>query len=186
MVIFVSILRGINVSGHNLISMDALRKMYKDLGFSNITTYVQSGNVVFTSTNTDPEKLEKKIAQQLKNSFGFDVPVIVLTIDKLQRIIDNNPFSKDLSKDQVFLHVTFFSSKPDMQQVSTIEEKKPAGEEIAVTEHAVYLYCPNGYGNTKLSNTFLEAKLKVEATTRNWKTTNKLLEIAKSLCKTFD
>ena len=178
MATFISILRGINVSGHNLIPMDALREMYKNLGFSNITTYVQSGNVVFTSLNTEPENLETKITQQLKNDFVCDVPVIVLTVDKLQQIIDDNPFSKDSSKEQTFLHVTFLSSKPDMQAVKTIEEKKLAGEEIAVTDHAVYLYCPNGYGNTKLSNTFLETKLKVGATTRNWKTTNKLLEIA--------
>ena len=178
MTTFVSILRGINVSGHNLIPMDALREMYKNLGFGNITTYVQSGNVVFTSMSTDPEKLEKEITLQLKNDFGFDVPVIVLTINKLQQIIDGNPFSKDSSKEQAFLHVTFLSSKPDMQPVKAIEEKKLKGEEIAVAEHAVYLYCPNGYGNTKLSNTFLETKLKVGATTRNWKTTNKLLEIA--------
>jgi uncharacterized protein (DUF1697 family) len=178
MATYISILRGINVSGRNIIKMDALRKMYESLGFSGVTTYVQSGNVVFSGRDVETEKLETKITQQIKKDFGFDVPVIVLTTDMLQQIIDNNPFSKDQSKEPTFLHVTFLSSKRKAYDFKVIEEKKQNGEDIAITEQAVYLYCPNGYGNTKLHNTFLETKLKVNATTRNWKTTNELLKIA--------
>ncbi|MDR2148778.1 MAG: DUF1697 domain-containing protein [Tannerella sp.] len=176
----ISILRGINVSGQNIIKMDALQKMYKDLGYSHITTYIQSGNIVFNVANAQPEKLEKEISNQIKTVFGFDVPVIVLTVDSLQEIIDNNPFAKDLNKDPGFLHVTFLSSTPEQYDIEAIEAKKSDGEEIVIDGHAVYLYCPNGYGNTKLNNSLLEKKLKVGATTRNWKTANKLLEIAKN------
>ncbi len=175
---YISILRGINVSGQNPIKMDALQKMYKNLGFDNIATYVQSGNVVFKSEIADSKDLGMEITQQIEKDFGFNVPVIVLTIDNLRQIIDNNPFAKDLNKDKAFLHVTFLSSKPDKYDIKAIEEKKQDGEEILITKHAVYLYCPNGYGRTKLSNTFWETKLKVRATTRNWKTTNELLKIA--------
>ena len=178
MTTYISILRGINVSGKNLIKMDVLQKMYKDLCFDSVTTYIQSGNIVFRSVETKLEKLEKEISNQIEKVFGFDVPVIVLTIDNLQQIIDDNPFPKDQSKDQNFLHITFLSSNPAKYDIKAIQEKRLSGEEIVIIENAVYLYCPNGYSNTKLNNTFLETKLNVRATTRNWKTANKLLQIA--------
>ena len=177
MITYISILRGINVSGQKLIKMDALRKLYENLGFHNVTTYVQSGNVIFGSNDIDTHKLEQKISQQIEKEFGFEVPIIVLTVDKLKYVIENNPFLKDLDKDHAFLHVTFLSSKPECYDPNVIEYKKQEGEDVFFTDDAVYLYCPNGYGNTKLTNTFLESKLKVGATTRNWKTTNMLLKM---------
>ncbi|MCO5253815.1 MAG: DUF1697 domain-containing protein [Bacteroidetes bacterium] len=179
MTTYISILRGINVSGQKLIKMEALRKSYENLGFRCVTTYVQSGNDVFSGDKAKLDELAQTITRQIKKDFGFDVPVIVLTIDKLKQIIDNNPFLND--KDKTFLHVTFLSSKPQMIDLKTIEEKKLSGEAISFTDNAVYLYCPNGYGKSKLSNNFLETKLKVGATTRNWKTTNELLKIAQEI-----
>lgn len=178
MTTYISIIRGINVSGQKLIKMDALRKSYENLDFHNVTTYVQSGNVIFTGQNTKPDVLGQTITRQIEKDFGFDVPVIVLSIDKLKQIIDSNPFVKDNNKDKTFLHVTFLSSKPQKFDLNAIEEKKLNGEEIIIADNAVYLYCPNGYGKSKLNNSFLETKLKVGATTRNWKTTNELLKIA--------
>lgn len=181
MTTYISILRGINVSGQKLIKMDALRQSYENLGFHSVTTYVQSGNVVFTGNKAKPDELAQTITRQIEKDFGFDVPVIVLTIDSLKQIIGGNPFLKDKDKDTTFLHVTFLSSKPQKIDIKTIEEKKLSGEEISISENAVFLYCPNGYGKSKLSNSFLEAKLKVGATTRNWKTTNELLKIAQKI-----
>ncbi len=177
MTTYISILRGINVSGNKPVKMDALRKMYEGLGFQNVTSYVQSGNVVFTANDTE-NKLEQKISRQIEKDFGFDVPVIVLTIDKLKQVIDNNPF---LKKDPAFLHVTFLATKPEPFDRKIIEDKKLNGEEISFSDNAVYLFCPNGYGVSKLSNSFLESKLKVTATTRNWKSTNEILKIAQQI-----
>jgi uncharacterized protein (DUF1697 family) len=178
MLTYISILRGINVSGQKLIKMGALEKMYEYLGFQDIKTYVQSGNVVFTGNNSEPDTLAQKISNQIAKDFGFEVPVIVLTIDKLKKIIDSNPFAKDTSKDPTYLHVTFLSSKPQHYDKEALESKRLPGEEISFSEEAVYLYCPGGYGKTKLNNNFLESKLKVGATTRNWKTTNELFTMA--------
>ena len=178
MTTFISMLRGINVSGHNLIKMDALRKLYENLGFHNVTTYVQSGNVVFTGNDIDVSELEQRISQQIEKDFGHKVPVIVLTLSKLKQVIHNNPFLKNQNKDTANLHVTFLSSQPDHYDHKIIEDKKQNEEEISFSDNAVYLYCPNGYGRTKLNNNFLEAKLKVGATTRNWKTTTELFKIA--------
>jgi len=179
MTTYISVIRGINVSGQKLIKMDALRKSYENIGFYNVTTYLQSGNVIFSCNDIEINYLEQKISLQIEKDFGFEVPVIVLTIDKLEKVIENNPLLKDPNIDQAFLHVTFLSSKPDHFNRSTIEGRKQNGEEIFFTDSAVYLFCPNGYGRTKLNNNFLEAKLKVGATTRNWKTTTELFKIAK-------
>jgi len=181
MTTYISILRGINVSGHRPIKMDALRKLYENLGFTNIATYVQSGNVVFTTKDGSTAELEHKIAQQIEKDFGYEVPVIVLPADKLKQIVENNPFLDDNSKDKTYLHVTFLSSAPGKYDLKAIEAKKQDGEEIHIADNAVYLYCPKGYGKSKLSNSFLEAKLKVTATTRNWKTTNELLRISQEI-----
>ena len=175
---YISMLRGINVSGHNLIKMDALRKLYENLGFQNVITYLQSGNVVFTGDEIDANELGQRISQQIEKYFGHEVPVIVLTQSKLKQIINNIPFLKDQNKDIAYLHVTFLSSQPDQYDPKIVEAKKQNEEGISFSDNAVYLYCPNGYGRTKLTNNFLEAKLKVGATTRNWKTTTELLKIA--------
>lgn len=178
MTTYISILRGINVSGRNLIKMDALKKMYAQLGFEQITTYVQSGNVVFTAKKADVKKLGEKISKQIETDFGYQVPVIVLTKTLLQKIVEENPFAGDPQKDSSFLHVTFLAEPPSTYEPKDIEDKKLPGEELHYSDNAVYLFCPGGYGNTKLSNAFLEKKLKVAATTRNWKTTTELLNLA--------
>lgn len=181
MATYISILRGINVGGQKMIKMDALRKTYLELGFQNITTYVQSGNVIFTADEEDTGTLERQISAGIKKDFGFEVLTMVLTIAKLKQIIENNPFSKDPDKDENYLHVTFLSSKPLSYDKASIESRKQNGEEISFSDEVVYLYCPNGYGRTKLNNNFLETKLKVNATTRNWRTTRELLKIAKQI-----
>src|SRR5690606_31654161 len=102
---YISILRGINVSGHRLIKMDALRKMYEGLGFQNTTTYLQSGNVIFRHKTTKPEILAQTISRQIQKDFDYDVPVLVLSTETLKKIIDNNPFGSN--KDNTFLYTTF-------------------------------------------------------------------------------
>jgi len=180
---YISILRGINVSGHKMIKMDALRKMYSDLGFKNVQTYIQSGNVVFQDKIIDSKKLEKKIAKKILEQFSFEVPIIVIELGELKTIVKNNPFGNDTSKDISYMHVTFLSAIPDKPNVDKIKEGKYGADEFILISNAIYLYCPNGYGISKLNNNFIESKLKVMATTRNWRTTNELLNMAESLQK---
>ena len=180
MITYISILRGINVSGQKMIKMDVLREMYSGLQFINVRTYIQSGNVVFQFKNSENGDLEKLISGQIIKSFGLEVPVIVIKMDELKIIVGSNPFIGDKTKDTSFLHVTFLSSVPERDNFETIGKVKLPGEELVLINRAVYLYCPNGYGNTKLSNTYLEKSLKTSATTRNWKTTIELLTLAES------
>lgn len=178
MTIYISLLRGINVSGQKVIKMDALKKIYEELNFKNVQTYIQSGNVIFQDSDSDSIALEQKISNKIKEHIGFNVPVIVLNIEKLKALIGNNPYIAEGSKIISDLYVTILSSRPENIDLQIIRQNQSPGEEFTLMDEAVYLYCPNGYGRTKLTNTFFEKKLRVSATTRNWKTTLELLNIA--------
>ncbi|MFV0420461.1 MAG: DUF1697 domain-containing protein [Dysgonomonas sp.] len=181
MATFVSMLRGINVSGKNLIKMNALQESYKTLGFDNVVTYLQSGNVVFTSEDANNSLLGTKISERIENDFRFTIPILVLSIDKLDKIIHENPFSERADKHGKSLYITFLYSEPADIKNEIIEGNKGEGEEFIIKNNVVYLFCPNGYGRTKLNNNYWEAKLKTSATTRNWKTVNEMLKIAQQI-----
>ena len=171
MTTYISLLRGINVSGHKPIGMEELRYLYKSLGFSNVQSYIQSGNVIFSSEESSISTLVTIIQKAINDSFGFEVVVIIRTKEELNKIIENTPYSKqDISK----LHVTFLSDSP---KSIPIEEMKNDIDTFLISGTEIYLFCPSGYGRTKLSNNFFEKKLKVNATTRNWKTVMKLFEM---------
>lgn len=176
---FISILRGINVSGHKKIEMAGLKALYEALGFKEVVTFIQSGNVVFkTSSNESDNDLEKKIEEAILAKYAFEVPVIIRTADELKRIISLNPFINEPGIDVEKLHITFLSEEPTQLKVESIKNVDFSPDRFKIVDTEIFIYCPNGYGNTKLSNNFFEAKLKVTATTRNLKTTGKLLELA--------
>jgi uncharacterized protein (DUF1697 family) len=181
MTTYISILRGINVGGQKSIKIEALKEMYEGLHFINVQTYIQSGNVIFQCNKSEQKDLELMISTQIQTRFGFEILVIVFETAEFKNIIDGNQFALDESKDISHLHVTFLKSVPKQIDFEIVSQYKSLGEEIALYKNAVYLYCPNGYGKTKLSNANLENKLKVGATTRNWKTTTELLRIAESM-----
>lgn len=181
MITYISLLRGINVSGKNPLKMNDLKKMYQELGLSNVVTYIQSGNVLFQSKETDAQKLQHMLANQIKIDFGYDISIFVLSYHQLEKIILHHPFLKDESNDNTFFHLTFLSHPPQRIDHESILDKKLPTEQIYIKDEVVYLYCPNGYGKTNLSTTFLETKLKVNATTRNWKTTLVLFQLANEI-----
>jgi uncharacterized protein (DUF1697 family) len=181
--IYIAILRGINVGGKRMIKMDALKQLFASLGFSNIETYIQSGNVFFQCKKTSEEKLAVTIAKEIENVFKFDVPTIVKNVEELNQIITNNPFTKDKKKQVEFLHVTFLATAPAKENIDRIIKLTFGDDVFAIIDNAVYLYCPNGYSNSKLTNGFFENKLKVIATTRNWKTCNELVNISEKMMK---
>jgi len=178
MPVFIALLRGVNVSGQKLIKMDALRELFVKMGFEKVETYIQSGNIVFQSINPNQRELEQIISAGLKDAFGFEIPVLVLAVKELKDITRKNPFINNDSKDKSCMHVTFLSVEPEMTLFENLKKLEYKGEEFELAGKALYLYCPKGYGKTRLNNTFLEKKLKVTATTRNWKTVNTLLEMA--------
>lgn len=183
MKIYISILRGINVGGQKIIKMKELKQLYEYLNFSEVHTYLQSGNVIFYSPEENVNELENAIRFEIKKNFNFDVPVIVLDVDIFQNIVLNNPFTNDSAKHISSLYVTFLSTATLSSNTAAITSKIQNNEEIAFAERAVYLYLPNGYAKTKLNNNLLENQLGVTATTRNWKTTTALFNTVQLLLR---
>jgi uncharacterized protein (DUF1697 family) len=175
---YISILRGINVSGQKLIKMSDLQELFSALGYKNIKTYIQSGNVIFQSTKKNTAALATEISKAITANYQFTVPVLVKSKQEIEETIKHNPFVKRTNIDLSKLHVTFLSATPDAALVSKIADINYDDDEFIVDENIVYLHCPKTYGNTKLSNNYFENKLKVTATTRNWKTVNELFSIA--------
>jgi uncharacterized protein (DUF1697 family) len=174
---YISMLRGINVSGSRMIKMDTLKKIYEDAGFKNVQTYIQSGNLVFQSEKTALKELEEKIAKIILEETSWELPVFVMTWSDLKETLNKNPFLLNRKEDINFLHVTFLSGTPAKENTERIKGSYLT-DEYMIMGKKIYLFCPNGYGRTKLSNNFFENKLKLAATTRNWKTINELANIA--------
>ena len=170
-------LRGINLGSRNKVAMAELRTLVEALGAEDVKTYVQSGNVVFTLPAQAVSKLEKTLQDGIKKQFGLDVPVVVRTKEQLAKVRDNNPFRRK-TKDPKALHVTFLAGKADAKGAKELSAQDWTPDQLAVKSTEVFLLCPNGYGVSKLGNAFLEKKLGVTATTRNWNTVNKLIELA--------
>jgi len=172
---FISMLRGINVGGQKTVKMDALQKMFESLGYKNVRTYVQSGNVVFESADAKALDMATKIENQITKIFGFEVPVIIRSEDDCRKLIKANPF---LNKDIDELYVTFLLQMPASVPVDDFNKIKDKEEEYFVSGKEIFLVYPNGYGRTKLNNNYFEKKLRVKATTRNWKTVMALWNLA--------
>ncbi len=179
--IFISILRGINVGGHNKLPMQELKKLYEKLGLDNPLTYIQSGNVIFQYRGKDLAGLQNLISAEIHKKYGFEVPVIIRTLAEMEILISGNPFLKMKGIDIVKLHITFLDKEPRQEYREKISANSYAPDLFEFHGREVYLYCPQGYGRTKLNNTFFESKLKATATTRNWKTVNELARIAASV-----
>ncbi len=179
MIGYISLLRGINVSGQKKIRMEELKKLYESLDFTQVKTYIQSGNVIFESPDSDTSELVNRIETKIKQIFGFSVRVIIRTKNEFQHIINNNPFCGIRQEEITKLHVTFLSDTPAASTLNAIGEFENESDEWIIAGKDIYLFCPNGYGRTKLTNNFFEKKLNLSATTRNWNTVNKLHEIVK-------
>ena len=177
MTAYVALLRGINLGGHAKVGMADLRRVFLALGHAEVTTYLQSGNVVFSSPAAQPSRLAAAIEQRIASDLGMTVTVLLRTGDDLARVAAANPFL-GRTGDPTKLHVTFLAAAPDRDRAARLEA--PAGEaaELALAGREVYLYYPDGYGRTKLDNAFLERRLGVAATTRNWRTVTKLGDLA--------
>ncbi|MBE0571634.1 MAG: DUF1697 domain-containing protein [Ignavibacteriaceae bacterium] len=173
---FIALLRGINVSGQRLIKMSDLKILFEKVGFNGVETYLQSGNVIFTSKETSTEKLSLKISSAIKKQFGFDVQLIVVTLEEIEQVIKKNPFIKK-KKEAEKLYVVFLSEKPLIENMDKLNSIDYAPEEYIIDEKYIYLFVPNGYGKAKLNNNLFENKLKVFGTTRNLNTIKALFEL---------
>jgi uncharacterized protein (DUF1697 family) len=178
MATYISLLRGINVSGKNKINMDELRCLYESLDFTHVRTYIQSGNVIFNTPEIESFVLSEKIEKEITQSLDFSISVLIRTDDDFRRIIENNPFITAKEEDFSRLYITFLYRSPAESVVRKLSELNSKPDEFSISNKEIYLHCPNGCGKTRLSNNFFEKKLGMPATSRNWKTVNKLYRLA--------
>jgi uncharacterized protein (DUF1697 family) len=175
---YISMLRGINVGGHNKVPMDKLRQMFESLGFKGVRTHIQSGNVIFKAAKSDPVKLSAKIEKKILAQFGFPVRVITRTPEELCRNIEGNPFAKECKAEPSKVLIAFLAETPSAEAVKKLEALACATELVRHSGREVYLYYRDGMGRAKLSSTLLEKALAVTATARNWNTVTKLCAMA--------
>ena len=181
MAAIVCLLRGVNLGGHNLIKMDALRALCISLKCRNPQTYVQSGNVVFDSAEKDWPKLSQKIAAAIEQKCGFRPSVILRTASELRAVVRRNPFAGRSGIEPGKLLVTFLAEKPGRAAVAALKERAISPEELHLIGSEIYTYFPNGAGRSKLNWSSLDKTLQTTGTARNWNTVTKLLAMAESL-----
>ncbi len=174
---YIALLRGINVGGQKKVPMAELRDLLIKSGFECVKTYIQSGNVIFQSSEENIQKLENEIRSAILNHFGFEVPVLVKTPTDFQNILNNCPFPDEQKVSSYFV---LLFSKPNGETVEEVKSMSYPNETFVVADACVYLHCEAGYGKAKLNNNVFERKLKTTATARNYKTMVKLLALASS------
>jgi uncharacterized protein (DUF1697 family) len=173
---FVALLRGINVGGRSLIRMPELKSLLATMGFEDVSTYIQSGNVVFSSASDDRQKLAAELEKRIAAAFEVSPTVLLRTPAELAGIAASNPFlsrESDLSK----LHVVFLSAPPSANAVGQLDPARSPPDEFSVHGREIYLHLPNGAGRSKLTIDYFEKRLGVRGTARNWKTLTKLVEL---------
>jgi uncharacterized protein (DUF1697 family) len=170
----VSLLRGINVGGHNLVAMARLRALYEALGCENVTTYLQSGNVVFRRER-DPAGVGRGVERALKRELGLDIRVLDRTHSDLAGIVEADPFPRADPSRRI---VMFLSAPPGTEIAREIEHVTLGPDEAWLIGRELHLHCPDGVGNSKLPGLLNERRLGVTATARNWRTVSRLLELS--------
>lgn len=181
MPVFVSLLRGINVGAHHRIKMDALRDLYQSLGFSDVQTYVQSGNVLFRTKDKDEAKLRDRIEAAIEKKFGFRPDVVLRTTVEMRTAVAKNPFAKRKNIDSASLLVTFLAEEPSADAKKRLTEIKTDPDLIYLIGRDLYIYFPEGLARPKLPWMTVVKALKTTGTGRNWNSVEKLLEMAEEL-----
>lgn len=170
---FVCLLRAVNVSGKNILKMDAFRSELQQLPIQHCATYIQSGNVVFASDKSESE-LELLIHQCIQEKFGLDVVVMVRSKEAFEKALAINPFPSEAAENGSRTFAGFLSEIPSKEAIEGIDKNAYHPDQFEVIDQTLYVSLPNGAADTKLTNALFEKKLKVSCTMRNWNTMLKL------------
>jgi len=181
MTTYIALLRGINVSGQNAIRMPDLQASLSALGFSDVQTYLQSGNVIFSIGKSKESKLAAAIQARIKQDFELEVPVLVMAANELEHVVKSNPLWPKAGGEEKLLHSTFLFEPVSADRFEALQLPAAGGERAVQVGRAVLLHCPHGYGKTKLNNSYFERALGVPATTRNWRTVLALLQLCSEI-----
>jgi uncharacterized protein (DUF1697 family) len=174
---YVALLRSVNVAGHGRIAMDELRASFDALGYTDVTTYIQTGNVLFSTASRSESTLAGAIEQRLAEDLGDSPAVLLRSVADLRRVGASSPYAK-AGADKARHHVTFLATVPSKAALQALQFPSSGRDELVVDGKEVYVHTPDGYANTKYTGSFLERRLGVVSTTRNWNTVTKLCELA--------
>ncbi len=175
--VHVALLRGINLAGKNSLPMKQLATLFTTAGCSDVSTYIQSGNVIFRAKPPVAKEIANAIAAAILDRFELRVPVVTRTLDELEKAAKSNPFLR-AGKDPDSLHLMFLADPPTKTQIAALDPKRSPGDEFSVRGRDVYLFLPNGAGRSKLNNAYFDSKLATVSTGRNWRTVLKLIDLA--------
>ena len=173
----IALFRGINVGGRNTLPMKELVLILEDLGGQNVRTYIQSGNAVFDSNEHDSSRLSTLISTEIGKRRGFAPYVLLLSVEKLEKAIANNPFPEGETEPQA-LHIGFLASAPKQPDLKRLENLREGKEQFHLIDDIFYLYAPAGVGRSKLAAS-AERSLGVAMTDRNWRTVRKIQQMTK-------
>jgi uncharacterized protein (DUF1697 family) len=174
MSVYIALLRGINVGGNRKVKMETLRGIFEALEYKNVKTYIQTGNVLFETEESDLSRLVDTIVSRLKGELGFEVPVIIRTLEKLEAIVKSCPFEASECEN---VYISFLSKEPKVEAMDNIKTITSDTAQLRIINREAYILCHKKYHEVLFSNNFLEKKLGVFATTRNWNTVNKIIEL---------
>jgi uncharacterized protein (DUF1697 family) len=176
---FISLLRGVNMAGHNKIKMTDLSALYDKLGFEGAETFIQSGNVISCKPeNLTVPEMTIVIEEAILKNFKYSIPVIIRSNEELSEVISINPFLEEENFNPEKLAVIFLHEKPSKEQIEKVKNVNYPPDKFKITGKEIFIYCPNGFGKSKIYTGFFENKMKVTGTGRNWNTINSLLTIA--------
>ena len=156
--------------------MKELRPLVEKLGHGDVRTYLQSGNVVFTSGSRTPRKLAGELEVAISQTFKLDVAVIIRSVRELERVVEENPFPTE-GTNPSYLHVMFLADKPASSAAKKLDSNRSKPDEFQVKGRDIYMWFPTGSGRTKLTVGYFEKMLGTRATARNWNTVLKVLEL---------
>jgi uncharacterized protein (DUF1697 family) len=173
---YVALLRSVNVAGHGRLAMADLQASFLALGHSDVSTYIQTGNVIFRSASKSPAKLVADIERQLERDYGSAPSVLLRSAGDMARIAGSSPFPRQ-GADPSRHHVTFLAAAPDKSHLASFRPPPSGRDELLILGQEVYVHTPDGYANSKLTGALLERRLGLTSTTRNWNTVTRLSEL---------
>jgi uncharacterized protein (DUF1697 family) len=173
----IALLRGINVGGHKKVPMAELRRALEDAGFEDVKTYVQSGNVALSADETSPGKVRQAVEKAIEDAFGFDVAVVVRSREEIAALVEDDPLG-DVATNPQYRIVVFLAEKLDPQRLAGVDPDEFAPEAFALRDYEIVMWAPNGQRDSRLVKTLTERRTGIVGTARNWRTVEKLLDLA--------
>jgi uncharacterized protein (DUF1697 family) len=181
MPVYIAMLRGINIGPHKRMKMEKLRASCESLKFTDVKSYIQSGNLILRAPKLAATALSKQLEECIVRDFGFSADVIARTREEMKSILDGNPLLKEKDLDAAKLHVAFLRGKPLPESLTRLQELTLPPDQVRSSGREIYFYFPNGVSGSSLWKHPLDKIISTTATMRNWNTANKLYEMAREL-----